>query len=154
MKIKAYAIKEKGGKAELFFYERTLGKNDALVRITHCGIAMGDIQFTNNDWGDTKFPLVPGHEIIGIVEETGAEVTDLTNGDRVGIGYQQEACFECQSCNEGNEQFCARQKVIAVDCYGGLAEHIVVDSRFAFKLPSELDSTKSVTLLSSGVTVY
>jgi D-arabinose 1-dehydrogenase-like Zn-dependent alcohol dehydrogenase len=154
MKIKAYAIKEKGGKAELFLYERTVGKNDALVRITHCGIAMGDIQFINNDWGDTKFPLVPGHEIIGIVEETGSEVTHLVNGDRVGIGYQQEACFECQFCNEGNEQFCTKQKVIAVDCYGGLAEYIIVDSRFAFKLPSELDSAKSAPLLSSGVTVY
>ena len=70
MKINAYAIKEKGGKAEPFSYERTLGKNDVLVRITHCSIARGDIQIINNDWGDTKFPLVPGHEIIGIIEET------------------------------------------------------------------------------------
>ena len=154
MKIKAYAVKQKGGKAELFSYERRLGKNDALVRITHCSIATGDIQLINNDWGDTKFPVVPGHEIIGIIEETGAEVAGLLNGDRVGIGYQQEACFECQFCNGGNEQFCPKQKVIAVDCYGGLAEYIVVDSRFAFKLPSKLDSAKSVPLLSSGLTVY
>lgn len=154
MKINAYAIKKKGGKAEPFSYERTLRKNDVLVRITHCGVATGDIQLINNDWGDTKFPLVPGHEIIGIVEETGEEVAGLTNGDRVGIGYQQEACFECQFCKEGNEQFCPKQKVIAVDCYGGLAEYIVVDGRFAFKLPSKLDSARSVPLLSSGLTVY
>ncbi len=154
MKIKAYAIKEKGGKAELFFYERRLRKNDVLVRVTHCGMAMGDIQLINNDWGDTKFPLVPGHEVIGIIEEIGEEVAGLIKGDRVGIGYQQEACFECQFCKEGNEQFCPQQKVIAVDCYGGLAEHIVVDGRFAFKLPPKLDSAKSVPLLSSGLTVY
>lgn len=154
MKIKAYAIKNKGGKAELFSYERRLRKNDALVRVTHCGIATGDVQLINNDWGDTKFPVVPGHEIIGVIEETGAEVAGLINGDRVGIGYQQEACFECQFCKGGNEQFCPKQKVIAVDCYGGLAEHIIVDSRFAFKLPSKLDSAKSVPLLSSGLTVY
>ena len=154
MKITAYAIKKKGGKPEPFSYERRLGKNDVLVRITHCGIATGDIQIINNDWGDTKFPLVPGHEIIGMIEETGAEVSGLKNGDRVGIGYQQEACFECQFCKEGNEQFCPKQKVIGVDCYGGLADYIVVDGRFAFKLPPKLDSAKSVPLLSSGLTVY
>ena len=154
MKIKAYAIKKRGGKAERFTYERRVGKNDVLVRITHCSIATGDIQFINDDWGDAKFPLVLGHEIIGIIEETGSEVVDLKNGDRVGIGYQQEACFECQFCKEGNEQFCPKQKVIAVDCYGGLAEHIVLDGRFAFKLPPKLDSAKSVPLLSSGLTVY
>lgn len=154
MKIKAYAIKKKGGKAKPFSYERKLGKNDVLVRITHCGIARGDIQIIDDDWGDTKFPVVPGHEIIGIIEEVGSKVTDLKNSDRVGIGYQQEACFECQFCREGNEQFCPKQKVIAVDCYGGLAEHIVVNSRFAFKLPPKLDSAKSAPLLSSGLTVY
>jgi D-arabinose 1-dehydrogenase-like Zn-dependent alcohol dehydrogenase len=154
MKIKAYAIKNKSGKAEPFSYERTLDKNEVLVRITHCGITRGDIQIIDDDWGDTKFPLVPGHEIIGIIEETGSEVIGLKNGDRVGVGYQQKACFECQFCKEGNEQFCAKQKVIGVDCYGGLAEHIVVDGRFAFKLPSELDSAKSTPLMSSGLTVY
>ncbi|GET25545.1 NAD(P)-dependent alcohol dehydrogenase [Prolixibacter sp. NT017] len=154
MKIKAYAIRKKNGKAEPFYYEKTVGKYEVLVRITYCGMARGDIQSINDDWGDTKFPLVPGHEIIGAIEETGEEVTGLKNGDRVGIGYQQAACFECEFCRQGNEQFCSKQKVIAVDCYGGLAEHIIVDSRFAFKLPSKLVSAKSVPLMSSGLTVY
>lgn len=154
MKIKAYAIKRKNGKAEPFYYEKTVGKYDVLVRITYCGMARGDIQSINDDWGDTEFPLVPGHEIIGAIEETGAEVTGLKNGDQVGIGYQQAACFECEFCGQGNEQFCSKQKVIAVDCYGGLAEHIIVDSRFAFKLPSKLVSAQSVPLMSSGLTVY
>jgi D-arabinose 1-dehydrogenase-like Zn-dependent alcohol dehydrogenase len=154
MKIKAYGVKEKGGRPEPFYYERAIGKNDALVKITHCSIARGDIQLMNDDWGDTKFPVVPGHEIIGIVEDTGPDVTDLKTGDRVGIGYQQEACFKCEFCKEGNEQFCPDQKVIAVSCYGGLAEHIITDSRFVFKLPANLDSAKSAPLMSSGVTVY
>ena len=154
MKIKAYSVKQQGGKAAPFSYERAVSKNDVLVKVTHCSIATGDIQGINNDWGDTKFPLVPGHEIIGIIERTGSGVMGLKNGDRVGIGYQQEACFKCQFCKEGNEQFCPDQKVIAVDCYGGLAEHIIVDGRFAFKLSLKLDSAKSVPLLSSGLTVY
>ena len=154
MKIKAHAIKKSGGKAEPFYYEKAIDKNDVLVRITFCSITRGDIQIIDNDWGDTKFPVVPGHEIIGIVEHTGPGVTSLKSGDRVGIGYQLEACFECEFCKEGNEQFCSNQKVVAVDYYGGLAEHIVVDERFAFKLPEGLDLTGAVPLMSSGLTVY
>jgi D-arabinose 1-dehydrogenase-like Zn-dependent alcohol dehydrogenase len=154
MKIKAYGIKEEGGKAAPFYYERNVGDNEVRVKIRYCAIARGDIQFMSNDWGDTKFPLVPGHEIVGIVEETGSNVTTLKVGDCVGVGYQQAACFECEFCNAGNEQFCARQKVIGVHCYGGLAEHIVVDNRFAFKLPAALQSANSVPLLSAGLTAY
>lgn len=154
LQISAHAIREKGGKAESFSYQRTLGSHDVLVRITHCSIARGDIQYIDNDWGDTRFPLVPGHEIVGIVEEAGSDVAELQRGDRVGIGYQQEACFECSFCEQGIEQLCPSQKVIAVDRYGGLAEHIVVDSRFAFRLPPQLDSARSTPLLSSGLTVY
>jgi D-arabinose 1-dehydrogenase-like Zn-dependent alcohol dehydrogenase len=154
MKIKAYGVKEKGGKPGAFYYEREVGKNDALVKITHCSIARGDIQLMNDDWGDTKFPVVPGHEIVGIVEDTGPNVAGLHPGERVGIGYQQESCFECEFCKGGNEQFCPDQKVIGVNCYGGLAEHIITDSRWVFKLPESLDSARSTPLMSSGVTVY
>lgn len=154
MKIKAFGINEAGGKAEPFYYERNVGDNEVSVKIVYCSIARGDVQFITNDWGDTKYPLVPGHEIVGIVEETGSNVTALKAGDHVGIGYQQEACFECEFCREGNEQFCARQKVIGVHCYGGLADYIIVDNRFAFKLPPALHSAKAVPLLSSGLTVY
>jgi D-arabinose 1-dehydrogenase-like Zn-dependent alcohol dehydrogenase len=154
MQIRAYAIREKSGPAEPFVYERALGGGDVLVRITHRSLARGDIQFIDNDWGDTRYPLIPGHEIVGIVEEAGSEVADLRPGDRVGIGYQQEACFDCSFCRRGTEQLCARQKVVAVDCYGGLADHIVVDARFAFRLPPQLESASSTPLLSSGLTVY
>lgn len=154
MQIRAHAIREPGGPAEPFLYERTLGRGDVLVRITHCSLARGDIQYIDNEWGDARYPLVPGHEIVGIVEKAGSEVAGLHTGDRVGVGYQQEACFDCAYCRQGLEQLCPRQKVIAVDCYGGLAEHIVVDGRFAFPLPPELDSAPSAPLLSSGLTVY
>lgn len=152
--INAYAIHEKGGKAEPFSYQSVLGNRDVLVKITHCSVAKGDTQFIDDDWGDARFPLVPGHEIVGIVEEAGSDVADLQKGDRVGIGYQLEACFECSFCEQGIEQLCPNQKVIAVDRYGGWAEHILVDSRFAFRLPSRLDSARSAPLLSSGLTVY
>jgi D-arabinose 1-dehydrogenase-like Zn-dependent alcohol dehydrogenase len=154
MHIRAYAIRAQGGTAEPLLYERTLGRRDVLVRITHCSLARGDIQYIDDDWGDARYPLVPGHEIVGIVEEAGSEVADLHPGDRVGVGYQQEACFECSFCRQGLEQLCPSQKVIALDRYGGWADHIVVDGRFAFRLPPELDSAPSAPLFSSGLTVY
>ena len=154
MKIAAYAVNEPGGKPEPFFYERRIGNNEVLIKISHCGIATGDIQMINNAWGDSKFPLVPGHEIIGTVEQTGSNVAGLKNGDRVGVGYQLKACFKCQPCKDGNEQFCLKQKVIGVHYHGGLAKHIVVDWRFVFRIPLRLHSAKSAPLLSSGLTVY
>jgi D-arabinose 1-dehydrogenase-like Zn-dependent alcohol dehydrogenase len=152
--IHAYAVTHQGGRAEPFDYERRLGDHEVLVRITHCSMARGDVQFIDNDWGDTRFPLVPGHEIVGRVERAGSRVTGLTIGDRVGVGYQQAACFSCEFCTSGHEQLCLQQKVIGVDCYGGAADHIVVDGRFAFTLPATLDSASSTPLLSSGLTVY
>jgi D-arabinose 1-dehydrogenase-like Zn-dependent alcohol dehydrogenase len=154
MQIRAYAVREKGGPAEPFVYERDLTARDVLVRITHCSVARGDVQYISDDWGDARFPLVAGHEIVGVVEEAGAEVTDLRPGDRVGIGYQQAACFECAYCREGTEQLCPGQQVVAVDAYGGWADHIVVDGRFAFRLPEALESAASAPLLSSGLTVF
>jgi D-arabinose 1-dehydrogenase-like Zn-dependent alcohol dehydrogenase len=154
MRIRAHAIREKGGLTEPFSYERDPGQRDVLVRITHCSVARGDIQYIDDDWGDARFPLVPGHEIVGIVEEAGSEVADLRPGDRVGVGYQQDACFECAECRRGTEQLCPGQKVIAVDRFGGFADHILVDGRFAFRLPEPLDSATAAPLLSSGLTVF
>lgn len=154
MRIRSYAIHNKGGSPEPFYYEKNIGPLEVLVRITHCSVTKGDVQIISDDWGDTQFPVVPGHEIIGIVEELGKDVTGYNKGDRVGVGYQLEACFECEFCLEGNEQFCAAQKVIAVDHYGGLADHIIVDHRFAFKIPEKLPSASAAPLLSSGLTVF
>lgn len=154
VKIRAFAIRNKGGAAEPFVYSREIGRHDALVGITHRSITRGDIQFIDNDWGDTRFPLVPSHEMVGIIEQIGPDVTELRRGDRVGIGFQLGACFECDYCREGREQFCPNQTVVGVNAYGGLAEQIVVDARFAFPLPMELESASATPLMSSGLAVY
>jgi D-arabinose 1-dehydrogenase-like Zn-dependent alcohol dehydrogenase len=154
MEIRAYAIRQRADAATPFVYHKTLGPHDVLVRLTHRSITRGDTQFIDNDWGDTQFPLVPSHEMVGQVEETGSAVAELTRGDRVGIGFQLGACFECSFCREGVEQFCPDQTVVGVNAYGGLADRIVVDGRFAFSLPSRLDSARAAPLMSSGLTVY
>jgi D-arabinose 1-dehydrogenase-like Zn-dependent alcohol dehydrogenase len=154
MDIQAYAIHEPGGAATPFTYAKDLGPHDVLVRLTHRTMTTGDVQFIDNAWGDTRFPLVPCHEMVGRVEQLGHDVTELTPGDRVGIGFQLGACFACSYCERGVEQFCPQQTVVGVNGYGGLADHIVVDSRFAFRLPAQLDAARATPLLSSGLTVY
>jgi D-arabinose 1-dehydrogenase-like Zn-dependent alcohol dehydrogenase len=131
-----------------------VGAHDVLVKLTHRSITRGDVQMIQDDWGDSRFPLVPSHEMVGIVDRTGSQVTELVPGDRVGVGYQVGACFECSFCRRGTEQFCSRQTVIGVNAYGGLADHIVVDARFAFPLPAQLASIPSTPLMSSGLTVF
>lgn len=154
MRISALAIMEAGGTAVPFQYDAVLGPHDVLVRLTHRSIARGDVQAIDDEWGDTRFPLVPGHQMVGVVERTGTQVAHPRPGDRVGIGYQLGACFECEYCLRGTEQFCPKQTVVAVNAYGGLAEHVVVDGRFAFAIPPQLDSAAATPLFSSGVTVY
>jgi D-arabinose 1-dehydrogenase-like Zn-dependent alcohol dehydrogenase len=154
MEIRAYAVHRQGAAATPFVYQKTIGDHDVLVRITHRSITTGDVQFMDDDWGDTQFPLVPGHEMVGSVEQAGRDVTEATPGDRVGIGFQLGACFECSYCRRSLEQFCPRQTVVGVNAYGGLGDHIVVDGRFAFPLPARLDSASAVPLLSSGLTVH
>jgi D-arabinose 1-dehydrogenase-like Zn-dependent alcohol dehydrogenase len=154
MKISAFAVTNAGGKAEPHVYEKRMGPDEVLIKITHCSIGTGDVQMIHNEWGDSKFPLIPGHEIIGTIERMGANVRGLKVGDRVGVGYQVKSCFKCESCRDGKEQFCVNQKVIGVDVFGGFARHIIVDGRFAFKIPKALDSAGAAPLLSSGLTVY
>jgi len=154
MEIQAYAIMERGAVATPFTYQREIGAHEVLVRITHRSIATGDVQFIDNAWNDTRYPLVPSHEMVGLVEQTGPDVAELAPGDRVGVGFQLGACFACTYCLRGVEQFCQQQTVVGVNAYGGLAEQIVVDSRFAFQLPAALDAAAAVPLFSSGLTVY
>jgi D-arabinose 1-dehydrogenase-like Zn-dependent alcohol dehydrogenase len=154
MEIKAYAVPEKGAAPVPFSYRAEVGAHDVLVKLTHRSITRGDLQMIENDWGDTRFPLVPSHEMVGIVDQAGSRVTELEPGDRVGVGYQLNACFECHFCRQGTEQFCPRQTVVGVNAYGGLAEHIVVDARFAFPLPPQLAPAPSTPLMSSGLTVF
>ncbi|MGA2439268.1 MAG: alcohol dehydrogenase catalytic domain-containing protein, partial [Acidobacteriaceae bacterium] len=84
-----------------------LKMNEVEIKITHCGICHSDIHLIDNDWGLSKFPFVPGHEIVGTVSAVGAEVRDLAVGQRVGIGWQADSCGICEWCRQGDEHLCA-----------------------------------------------
>eukprot|EP01060_Flectonema_neradi_P003911 TRINITY_DN12566_c0_g2_i1.p1 TRINITY_DN12566_c0_g2~~TRINITY_DN12566_c0_g2_i1.p1 ORF type:complete len:353 (+),score=49.48 TRINITY_DN12566_c0_g2_i1:44-1102(+) len=162
-KFKALAAPEGSSLVEPWEYTpRPLSEFDVEVSITHCGVCHSDIHQVDNDWKfPQKRPMVPGHEIIGIVSKAGPKAV-VKNGMRVGVGPQVLTCLKCKQCLSGDSQYCRR----AVDCYqgvhkesgtrthGGFAEKMIVDSRWAFPIPEALDSANAAPLLCAGMTVF
>lgn len=131
-----------------------LGHNDVRLEITHCGICHSDIHLIDNDWAISQYPLVPGHEIVGTVIELGAGVHHLKKGERVGVGWQCGSCMECEFCVRGDENLCEKSSATCVGHFGGFADGVVVDARFAFLIPESLPSETTAPLLCGGITVY
>jgi uncharacterized zinc-type alcohol dehydrogenase-like protein len=153
--IQAQAALAKGAALEAFSYEpQELGPNDIEIEISHCGLCHSDIHLIDDGWSRSKYPQVPGHEIVGTVGAKGAAVKHLELGQRVGVGWQRSACLECDLCLGGEENLCASQQATCMGHHGGLANRIRIDGRFAFALPPELDSAVAAPLLCGGVTVY
>lgn len=152
--IQAYAVQNVKGPLLPFSYEpKSLGPNDIEVLITHCGICHSDLHLINNDWNISKYPLIPGHEIIGEILQKG-ELVPLAKGQRVGIGWQCGSCYKCEFCHLGKEHLCQSQQATCVNHYGGFAEKIIVDHRFAIAIPATLASVTAAPLLCAGITVF
>ncbi len=153
--IKSYAAKAQGQALEPYEYEaQPLGPWDVEVAITHCGICHSDLHLLTNDWGISNYPLIPGHEIIGHITEMGENITELSIGQRVGIGWQRSSCMHCEWCHQGEENLCLTQEATCVDHPGGFAEKIHADGRFAFPIPDALPSEQAAPLLCGGATVF
>jgi uncharacterized zinc-type alcohol dehydrogenase-like protein len=150
----AFAAATKKEALQAFSYEPApLGPHDVEIQITHCGICHSDIHLIDDDWSRSRYPLVPGHEIVGAVVSKGAASTHAV-GARVGVGWQRSACLACEQCLSGNENLCAAQTATCVGHHGGFADRIRTDGRFAFALPASLDSATAAPLLCGGATVF
>jgi uncharacterized zinc-type alcohol dehydrogenase-like protein len=153
--FKAYAAVAKQQSLTPFQYEpKPLGQFDVEIKISHCGICHSDVHLVDNDWGISRYPLVPGHEIIGTVTSLGTLATQLSIGQRVGVGWQRGACMHCDMCMSGQHNLCAKQEATCVGNYGGFADRIRVDSRFAFSIPDSISSETAAPLLCGGITVF
>jgi uncharacterized zinc-type alcohol dehydrogenase-like protein len=131
-----------------------LAEEDVEVRITHCGVCHSDVHLIDNDWGISKYPFIPGHEIVGKVTQVGSAVKSLAVGERVGIGWQADSCGICEWCRQGQEHLCAQSQPTCVGRNGGYADSIRVNWRFAIKVPDALESENVAPLLCGGITVY
>ncbi len=154
MRFHARAAHAAHARLEPFDYEPApLSGFDCEIAVSHCGICHSDLHLLNDEWGGTRFPLVPGHEIVGTVTAAGTGAGHLL-GKRVGVGWQRSACLECEDCVRGDENLCARSQATCVGHHGGFADRIRTDSRFAFELPESLDAAATAPLLCGGVTVF
>src|SRR5882757_1149452 len=131
-----------------------LKPHEVEVKISHCGVCHSDVHLIDNDWGISKFPFIPGHEIVGSIVGVGSEVKDRKNGERVGIGWQADSCGICEWCRQGDEHLCAKSQPTCVGRNGGYADRIRVNSKFAIPVPKVLESENVAPLLCGGITVY
>ncbi|MFD9267661.1 NAD(P)-dependent alcohol dehydrogenase [Streptomyces goshikiensis] len=141
---------------------RPVGAHDVLIDIKYAGICHSDIHQVRDGWGEGLYPMVPGHEIAGVVAEVGPEVTRFAVGDRVGVGCIVDTCRECEYCLAGQEQYCVEGitgTYNAVDrqgerTYGGYSSHIVVDENYTVRIPDGLALDVAAPLLCAGITLY
>lgn len=163
MRVNAYAAPAAGQPLTPIVIERReVGPNDVLIQIEYAGICHSDIHTVNGDWGPQPFPVVPGHEIVGLVTQVGADVTRHKVGDRVGVGCMVNSCGECANCTRGDEQYCLKGMVgtyAATDrdgtaTQGGYSTHVVVDSEFVLRVPEGLEPAAAAPLLCAGITTY
>ncbi|MGW0881666.1 NAD(P)-dependent alcohol dehydrogenase [Streptomyces sp. NPDC002671] len=141
---------------------RAVGEFDVLIDIKFAGICHSDIHQAREGWGEAIFPMVPGHEIAGVVSEVGSGVTRFAVGDRVGVGCLVDSCRECENCQKGLEQYCLKGGVGTYNAigkdgeptYGGYAEKIVVDENFVVRIPDGLSLDVAAPLLCAGITTY
>lgn len=141
---------------------RAVREHDILIDIKFAGICHSDIHQAREGWGEAIFPMVPGHEIAGVVSEVGPGVTKFKVGDRVGVGCMVDSCRECENCKAGIEQHCTRGNVptyngIGTDgepTYGGYSEKVVVDENYVVGIPEGLALDEAAPLLCAGITTY
>jgi len=163
-KIKAYGAQKNGAKLKGMTIERRdLKPNDVKIKITYCGVCHSDIHQVENDWGNSKYPVVPGHEIVGRVVEVGKDVKNYKKDDVVGVGCMVDSCQDCSACDEDLEQFCengmtatynGKDKDLGGHTFGGYSEMIIVKEDFVLSVPKNLDEKAVAPLLCAGITTY
>jgi uncharacterized zinc-type alcohol dehydrogenase-like protein len=142
---------------------RDPGPHDVQIQILYCGVCHSDLHTVRNEWHGTTYPCVPGHEIIGRVLKTGAQVKKFKEGDIAAVGCMVDSCRTCQNCKDDLEQFCeagviftynSPDKHIGGMTYGGYSEGVVVDEAFVLRVPENLDLAAAAPLLCAGITTY
>ncbi len=165
-KIKANAYAAQASDKELtpFTLERRNPlANDVQIEIKYCGVCHSDIHMARSEWGESPFPLVPGHEIVGRVIAIGDQVKNYKIGDLVGVGCMVDSCGNCKSCNDHSEQYCEEGVVMTYGSpdknlggftYGGYSDIITVDKQFVLSVSEKLDTKAVAPLLCAGITTY
>lgn len=163
-RTQGYAVSGPEANFEPFEFERReVGENDILMEILYCGICHSDIHQARNEWQNSMYPMVPGHEIVGRVVKTGANVSKFKEGDIAGIGCFVDSCGTCAHCGEGFEQFCTTHVAMTYNgtemdektpTFGGYSSHYVIDENYALKVSADQNLAGVAPLLCAGITTY
>ena len=164
IKIKGYAAAQaKAPLGPYSFERRDTRDHDVAIDIRYCGICHSDIHQVRDEWGGSIFPMVPGHEIAGVVSQVGSGVTRYKVGDKVGVGCFIDSCRSCANCKTGLEQYClegmtptynGRERDGKAPTFGGYSERIVVDEEYVLRMPDNLALDAAAPLLCAGITLY
>ncbi|KAL8247977.1 hypothetical protein R6Q59_009193 [Mikania micrantha] len=162
IKAYGYAAHDTSGKfSPITFSRRVTGEKDVRLKVLYCGICHSDLHYAKNEWGVTTYPLIPGHEVVGIVTEVGSKVEKFKVGDTVGVGCLVGSCRSCESCISDCEQFCANQiltygvpNIDGTQVYGGYSDHMISDEHFVLRWPEKLPLDSGAPLLCAGITTY
>lgn len=149
--------------APFSFERRQPNPHDVVIDIKYCGICHSDIHQARSEWGESIYPMVPGHEIAGVVREIGSHVTKYKVGDHVGVGCFVDSCRTCSSCKNEQENYCLEGMIQTYNDYekdektisqGGYSNVIVVDENYVLRIPNSIALDKAAPLLCAGVTLY
>ena len=163
LKTAAYAVASATSPVAPFTIERREpGPHDVLIDILYCGVCHSDIHQARNEWANSAFPMVPGHEIIGKVAKVGSKVTKWKVGDTVGVGCFVDSDRTCPECKAGEEQFCDNLSLTynsfeqdkKTPTYGGYSTRITVDENYVLRIPEGLALEGAAPLLCAGITTY
>ncbi|XP_061345854.1 probable mannitol dehydrogenase isoform X3 [Gastrolobium bilobum] len=157
-----WAARDSSGVLSPFnFSRRETGEKDVTFKVLYCGICHSDLHMLKNEWGNSIYPLVPGHEIAGVVTEVGSKVQKFKVGDKVGVGCMVGSCNSCQSCADDLENYCpkmiltyAAKYVDGTITYGGYSDTMVADEHFVIRIPDGMPLDAAAPLLCAGITVY
>lgn len=151
----AYAAPGAGKPLQPFeFTFPDLKPDEVEIKVVSCGICHSDLSMLENHWGMTRYPLVPGHEVIGTVAAMGPEVKHLSLGQTVGLGWCSRSCQSCEQCVSGDQNLCATSEPTIVGRHGGFAEAVRCQGRWAIPLPAGVDPASAGPLFCGGVTVF
>ncbi|WP_413735898.1 NAD(P)-dependent alcohol dehydrogenase [Sodalis sp. RH21] len=164
IKAHGYAVHDDHSPLVPFDFERRdPGDHDVQIEILFCGICHSDLHQAHNDWSNSLYPMVPGHEIVGRVVKVGAHVRKLKVGDIAGVGCMVDSCRQCEACEDDLEQYCVEGPTVTYNgkergsdrlTFGGYSDQIVVEERFVVKVPDTLDIKAVAPLLCAGITTY
>jgi len=153
--IQAWASHGSKQKLERYTYDLgPLGAEEVEISIDYCGLCHSDLSIVNNEWGITKYPVVPGHEVVGTIAAMGEQVKGLKIGQKVGMGWNADSCMHCHECMEGRHNLCLSVQPTIVGHRGGFAERVRAHWVWAIPIPDGLDIASAGPLLCGGITVF